>query len=156
VSRAVASDLIYIGRRDSCLDLSKIRRERYLPEFSTNDFVFSQEEYEFVHRELKDCLHRVTVEKSENGIAPMAFRAGFEAGIASDDDVEEALAKFLAKYTNMKSPEAYTYVSNALDQLFLLRGKCKISVASEKLLYAAEVALTELLDSVDPESKKKG
>ena len=48
---------------------------------------------------------------------------------------------------------AYEYVSDALDNLYLLR-QCKLSVKSEKLLDNAEIALTDLLDSVDPESVK--
>jgi hypothetical protein len=43
----------------------------------------------------------------------------------------------------------YNYVSNALDQLFLLQQRCALSVKSTQLLDKAEIALTELLDSVD-------
>lgn len=49
----------------------------------------------------------------------------------------------------MPKTSPYIYVSDALDQLFLLRNKCTLSVKSEGLLDKAEVALTELLDSVD-------
>jgi hypothetical protein len=49
------------------------------------------------------------------------------------------------------NPErAYIYVSDALDRLFLLRHFCPLSVKSAKLLDTAEIALTELLDSVNP------
>ena len=48
---------------------------------------------------------------------------------------------------------AYEYVSDALDDLYLLR-QCKLSIKSEKLLSEAEIALTDLLDSVDPDSSK--
>ena len=44
-----------------------------------------------------DDLVDFIVEKKEGPSAPTieeAFRAGFEAGIASDDDVEEAWEKF--------------------------------------------------------------
>jgi hypothetical protein len=43
----------------------------------------------------------------------------------------------------------YNYVSNALDQLFLLSQRCSLSVKSTQLLDRAEIALTELLDSVE-------
>ena len=52
-------------------------------------------------------------------------------------------------------PNPYNYVSNALDQLFLLRHQCPLSVKSEKLLDKAEIALTELLDSVEDTSQTK-
>jgi hypothetical protein len=52
----------------------------------------------------------------------------------------------------MENPnKAYIYVSDALDRLFLLRLRCKLSVKSEGLLDKAEIALTELLDSVNPD-----
>jgi hypothetical protein len=52
----------------------------------------------------------------------------------------------------MKS--AYEYVSDALDELLLLRSRCQISVKIEKLLDKSEIALTELLDAVDPDLPK--
>ena len=50
--------------------------------------------------------------------------------------------------------KAYDYVSEALDKLLLLSQRCKLSVKQEGLLDKAEVALTELLDSVNPELHK--
>jgi hypothetical protein len=46
---------------------------------------------------------------------------------------------------------AYEYVSDALDSLLLLQQRCKLSVKSTQLLDKAEIALTDLLDSVDPD-----
>lgn len=50
----------------------------------------------------------------------------------------------------MDEYKAYNYVSEALDKLFLLQQRCKLSVKSTQFLDKAEIALTELLDSVDP------
>jgi hypothetical protein len=85
------------------VDLSKIRQERRYPAKYIDDFVFSQAEYEFINREL-DGVANLVVEKGESDLSVIeeAFRAGFEAGIASDDDVETALEKFLERLNNVE------------------------------------------------------
>jgi hypothetical protein len=80
---------------EKIVDLSKIRRERHPLRHYTNDFVFSPAEHAFITNELDDLVDFI-VDKKE-GTAPSieeAFRAGYEAGIASDDDVEEAWNRF--------------------------------------------------------------
>ena len=80
------------------VDLSKIRRERHPLRHYGTDFVFSPEKHAFITHELDDLVDFI-VDKKE-GFSPSIaeiFEAGFEAGIASDDDFETALEKFLAK-----------------------------------------------------------
>ena len=84
---------------EKIVDLSKIRRERHPLRNHQHDFVFSQAEYAYITHELDDLVDFI-VESREDGKQPTveeAFRAGFEAGIASDDDVEEAWEKYQAE-----------------------------------------------------------
>jgi hypothetical protein len=53
-----------------------------------------------------------------------------------------------------KAYRAYTYVSDALDQLFLLQHFCPLSVKQQGFLNEAEIALTTLLDSLNPDLTK--
>ena len=83
---------------EKIVDLSKIRRERHPLRNHQHDFVFSQAEYAYITHELDDLVDFI-VESREDGKQPTveeAFRAGFEAGIASDDDVEETWEKYQA------------------------------------------------------------
>ena len=82
------------------VDLSKIRRERHPRRNCADDFVFTQSEFAYVTREL-DNLADFDIGRKEEPFEPSldeAFRAGFEAGIASDDDVEESWKKFFGKF----------------------------------------------------------
>jgi hypothetical protein len=80
------------------VDLSEIRRERHPLRNFKSDFVFTQDEFAYVTREL-DNQADFEIGRKEEGIVPTveeAFRAGFEAGIATDYDVEEAWEKYQA------------------------------------------------------------
>jgi len=83
---------------EKIVDLSKIRRERHPLRNYTTDFVFTPEEHSYVTRELDNQADFLAEAKEDKATPTIeeAFRAGFEAGIASDDDVEEAWEKFLA------------------------------------------------------------
>jgi hypothetical protein len=83
---------------EAIVDLSKIRRARHPLRHHEHDFVFSQAEYEYMTFELDDLVDFIVETKEDNKVPTIeeAFRAGFEAGIASDLDVEEAWEKFQA------------------------------------------------------------
>jgi hypothetical protein len=83
---------------EKIVDLSKIRRARHPLRNYASDFVFSPEEHSFIAQELDDLVDLIVESKEDKAVPSIeeAFRAGFEAGICSDDDVEEAWEKFTA------------------------------------------------------------